>query len=68
MQNKGIKPDAIEGFNQAHWVVLDFENIIIHLFYEPVRMHYDLESLWHGSTKLPITTAAPNSSSESQAA
>jgi ribosome-associated protein len=68
LQNKGIKPDATEGFDQAHWIVLDFENIIIHLFYEPVRMHYDLESLWYGSTKLPLTTAASSSSNESEAA
>lgn len=41
-----VKPFSIEGYDKAHWVLLDFSDIIIHIFYQPVRELYNLESLW----------------------
>lgn len=68
LQDKNSKPDAIEGFEKAHWVVIDFANTIIHVFYEPVRSHYDLESLWHSGKKLNLDQLLKSSSSEPRAA
>jgi ribosome-associated protein len=42
----GIKPFAIEGTGRGHWVLMDFSDVIVHIFYEPVREFYDLEGLW----------------------
>jgi ribosome-associated protein len=42
----GIKPFAVEGSNRGHWVLMDFSDVIVHIFYEPVREFYDLEGLW----------------------
>jgi ribosome-associated protein len=39
-------PIGVEGLAQGHWVLLDFGDIIVHVFYEPVRGFYDLEGLW----------------------
>ena len=42
----GIKPGSVEGYDRAHWVLMDFGDILLHIFYEPVREHYDIEGLW----------------------
>ena len=42
----GLKPLAIEGASRGHWVLLDFADVIVHIFYEPVRKFYDLDGLW----------------------
>ena len=42
----GIKPFAVEGASRGHWLLMDFSDVIVHIFYEPVRRFYDLEGLW----------------------
>jgi len=37
---------AVEGLAHAHWVVLDYDDVVIHLFYQPARDFYRLESTW----------------------
>jgi ribosome-associated protein len=54
MEKRGIKPMSVEGFDQGHWVLIDFEDVIVHVFYEPVRAHYDLENLWLKAKKLDL--------------
>jgi len=41
-----IKPLSVEGTGQGHWVLLDYGDVVIHVFYEPVREFFDLEGLW----------------------
>jgi ribosome-associated protein len=43
---EGIKPFAVEGTQRGHWVLMDFSDVIVHIFYEPVRQFYDLDGLW----------------------
>jgi ribosome-associated protein len=43
---QGVKPFAIEGTGRGHWVLIVFSDVIVHVFYEPVREFYDLEGLW----------------------
>lgn len=40
------KPLSIEGTREGHWVLMDYGDVVIHVFYEPVRKFYDLEGLW----------------------
>ena len=40
------KPLSAEGLTEGHWALLDYGDVIIHIFYEPVRLFYDLEGLW----------------------
>lgn len=42
----GFKPLGIEGRSEGQWVLMDYGDVIVHIFYEPVRSFYDLESLW----------------------
>ena len=41
-----VKSFSIEGLQQGHWVLIDCDDVVVHVFYEPIRAHYDLESLW----------------------
>jgi ribosome-associated protein len=46
MRDKGIKPYGTEGEKEGHWILMDYGDLIIHIFYQPVREFYDLEGLW----------------------
>jgi len=46
LSKRGLKPFSVEGFETGHWILLDFDEIIVHIFYEPIRARYDLEGLW----------------------
>ena len=42
----GHKVSAMEGYSSGNWVILDLENIFVHVFHKDARTHYDLERLW----------------------
>ena len=42
----GERPLSIEGLPHAQWVLLDYGDVVVHVFYVPVREFYDLERLW----------------------
>ncbi|MCB9030303.1 MAG: ribosome silencing factor [Deltaproteobacteria bacterium] len=42
----GVHPESIEGFETGHWILIDYGEVVIHIFFEPVRAQYDLENLW----------------------
>jgi ribosome-associated protein len=50
----GIKPFAVEGAGRGHWVLMDFSDVIVHIFYEPVRRFYDLDGLWGHAPKAEL--------------
>lgn len=45
------KPFQVEGTETAEWVLLDYIDIVVHIFQKSVRDYYDIESLW-GDAKL----------------
>ena len=46
VKKNGILPYSVEGYNEGRWVIIDYRNIIVHVFLEHLRELYDLESLW----------------------
>ncbi|MBK5100384.1 MAG: ribosome silencing factor [Desulfobacteraceae bacterium] len=46
MREKGFKVYGIEGEREGHWVLMDYGDVVIHIFYQPSREFYDLEGLW----------------------
>lgn len=54
LQVAGLEPESVEGFEKAHWVLIDLGEVVVHVFYEPVREYYDLEGLWARATKVPM--------------
>ena len=45
---------GIEGYQESSWIVLDYGNVVIHLFDEETREFYDLESLWADGKVVPL--------------
>ena len=43
---KGIFPKRKEGYNEARWIVLDFSDILVHIFHYEEREFYNIERLW----------------------
>jgi ribosome-associated protein len=53
----GVKPYAVEGTQRGHWVLMDFSDVIVHVFYEPVREFYDLDGLWSHAPRATLPEA-----------
>ena len=47
-------PLAVEGMNEGRWVLLDYGDIMVHIFQEPVREFYDLDGLWSEAPTVPV--------------
>lgn len=41
-----IMPKQIEGYNNANWILMDYQDVIIHIFNEQDRLFFDLERIW----------------------
>jgi ribosome-associated protein len=61
----GIRPNNIEGYKQAEWVLVDYVDFVVHVFSEKARKFYDLERLWKTAKRLE---PADLKTSESKAA
>jgi ribosome-associated protein len=46
MKGKGHDAIGREGARGGQWILLDYGDLVVHVFYEPVRGYYDLEGLW----------------------
>jgi len=46
LREEGIKPYHIEGQNEGSWVLIDYIDVVVHVFYEKTRDFYSLEKLW----------------------
>ena len=51
------KPWHIEGEGNAEWILLDYVNIVVHIFQKHIREYYDIESLWGDAKITTISTA-----------
>ncbi len=49
---------GIEGYEESRWIVLDYGNVVIHLFDEPTREYYRLEELWAESPRVEFSESA----------
>jgi ribosome-associated protein len=54
LYHAGARPLAVEGYEDGQWVVIDCGEVVVHVFYEPMRDHYDLESLWMKARRLEM--------------
>ena len=52
MAADGQRPNSVEGYSQAEWVLLDYVDFVLHIFSERARKFYDLERLWKSARKL----------------
>lgn len=50
---QAVKPLSTEGVRYAHWILLDYGDVIVHVFEEETRAYYELEKLWLDAPKIP---------------
>jgi ribosome-associated protein len=54
LSQKGIRPHSVEGLPQGAWVLMDFGDVIVHIFHQDTRGYYDLESLWFDAARVEV--------------
>lgn len=54
LKGQGEFPARIEGYQGANWIVLDYQDIVVHIFYAQTRNFYSLERLWQDGEQLNI--------------
>ncbi len=54
LKEQGIAPLRKEGFNTKNWFIIDYGNVIAHVFSEQAREFYDLEHLWADGENIPL--------------
>ncbi|MBA3232207.1 MAG: ribosome silencing factor [Acidobacteria bacterium] len=51
----GARPNHVEGYDRAEWVLLDFFSFIVHVFTPQMRTFYSLERLWGDAERIEMT-------------
>jgi ribosome-associated protein len=54
LKKTGILPLGIEGERSGSWILMDYGDVVIHIFYRPVREFYDIEGLWADAPRMRI--------------
>ncbi len=54
LDKQGIHPLGTEGKREGRWILLDYGDVIVHVFYQPVRDFYDLERLWSEAPRVEL--------------
>ncbi len=57
MDQRGFHPLGVEGKREGHWILLDYGDVVVHVFYQPVREFYDLERLWSEAPRMELPPA-----------
>lgn len=51
----GQRVIGIEGYSEGNWVLVDSADVVVHVFYEPYRKFYDIESLWSDAPRVKMS-------------
>jgi len=52
-----LRPLSIEGLRYAHWVLMDYGDVIVHIFKDETRAYYELEKLWLDAPRIDVDEA-----------
>lgn len=63
-EEDGVRPQAVDGFPASQWVVVDYGDVLVHIFAAEKRSYYALEDLWNDAPRVtwaesesPVTAA-----------
>jgi len=54
LKREGVRPTHAEGSEQGRWVILDYVDVVVHLFHPTARRYYQLERLWGDAAVVPL--------------
>jgi ribosome-associated protein len=55
LKQKGKRPLSVEGLPHASWVLMDYADVVVHVFQDEARSAYDLEGLWMDARRIPVS-------------
>ncbi len=56
LREQGFKPLSVEGYQDGRWVLVDFGDMVCHIFHDALRDYYSIEELWALAKRVPIPT------------
>jgi len=59
LKKHGIYAISIDGANEGNWILMDYDEFVIHIFTEEYRLYYDLERLWRDSKPVRFRVKKP---------
>ena len=54
LSRQGSHASSIEGLPQGAWVLMDYGDVVVHIFHEDTRGYYDLEALWYDAERVEV--------------
>ncbi|MBR4095707.1 MAG: ribosome silencing factor [Oscillospiraceae bacterium] len=55
LKQQGREPKQVQGNNGSNWIILDYSDVVIHIFYKETRDFYNLERLWSDGEDIDIS-------------
>lgn len=60
LAQEGLHPSHVEGGPEATWVLMDYGDVVVHVFETESRAYYSLDRLWNDAPRVPAPAAAPS--------
>ena len=57
-KDQGVSPSAVDGYPMSQWIVIDFYDVLVHIFHTEKRAFYSLEDLWSDAPRLALPAIA----------
>ena len=54
LKKHGERPSSVEGFGNAEWVLMDYGDMVVHIFSDQARKYYDLDRLWRDGKDVAV--------------
>lgn len=54
-QDNKVTPSAVDGYPMSQWIVINYSDVVVHIFHEQKRAFYSLEDLWSDAPRLKLS-------------
>lgn len=58
LAQEGVRPSHVEGGSESNWLLMDFGDVVVHIFAEQTRFFYSLEKLWGDAPRVAVSAVA----------